>query len=74
MTSEELAERDLFGGAITMACPTRLTDVSDFRPVPDSQEIFADGSSDQSLVFEIVVSFQIAQYNMLPNICIYWLP
>ena len=53
---EEIAERDLFGGAVVMACPARLTDVSDFRPVPDNQEVFADGSRDQSLVFEIVVS------------------
>ncbi len=57
MTVEALAQRDLFGGAITLACPRRLIDVSDFRPVPDNQEVFADGSSDQSLVVEIVVSF-----------------
>jgi hypothetical protein len=53
---ELLAERDLFGGAIVMHCPPRMTDVSDYKPVPDNQEVLADGSTDQSLIFEIVVS------------------
>lgn len=37
-----------------MSFPQRLTDVSDFRPVPDNQEVFADGAQDQSLVVEIL--------------------
>jgi hypothetical protein len=44
----------LFGGAMQAQFPARLVDVSDFRPVPDHQEVFSDGSNDQSLVFEIL--------------------
>ena len=50
-----LLERQLFGGAILMSVPQRLVDVSDFRPVPDNQEILADGATDQSLIIEIMV-------------------
>jgi len=40
-----------------MACKiaSRFQDVSDFRPVPDHQECFADGDKDHSFVIEIVV-------------------
>lgn len=37
--SEQWERRELFGGAITAELPARLTDVSDFRPVPDHQEV-----------------------------------
>ncbi|GMH35502.1 hypothetical protein BSKO_03370 [Bryopsis sp. KO-2023] len=46
--------RPLFGGAIEVSVPQRFIDVSDFRPVPDHQEIFADGNTDQSIIVEIV--------------------
>ena len=36
---EELVTRDLFGGALVMGMPARFMDISDFRPVPDSQEV-----------------------------------
>jgi hypothetical protein len=52
--TEELVRRELFGGAMEVACPARMVDVSDFRPVPDHQEVLADGSLDQSLVVEVV--------------------
>jgi len=32
------AVRHLFGGAMALAAPDRLVDVSAFRPVPDHQE------------------------------------
>ena len=38
---EELVARDLFGGALVMGMPTRFVDVSDFRPVPDNQEVLS---------------------------------
>lgn len=47
--------RQLFGGAMSMAIPPRLADISDFRPVPDNQEIAADASTDQSVIIEIMV-------------------
>jgi hypothetical protein len=36
---DDLVQRELFGGAILLGLPVRFTDVSDFRPVPDSQEV-----------------------------------
>lgn len=50
-----LHAKALFGGAISIMLPTRLADVSDFRPVPDNQEVLADGATDQSIVVEIMV-------------------
>lgn len=45
----------MFGGAIEVSLPTGFLDVSDFRQVPDNQEVFTvDGATDVSLVFEIV--------------------
>lgn len=38
-----------------MQIPSRLVDISDFRPVPDHQETFADGNTDQSVVIEVMV-------------------
>lgn len=51
----QLVLRELFGGAMQMAVPCSLQDVSDARPVPDHQEVWADGSTDQSVIVEIVV-------------------
>uniref|UniRef100_A0A1D1ZV82 Ran guanine nucleotide release factor n=1 Tax=Auxenochlorella protothecoides TaxID=3075 RepID=A0A1D1ZV82_AUXPR len=53
--SEPLNEIKIFGGAISVPLPSRLQDVSDFRPVPDHQEIFTDAARDQSLIVEVVV-------------------
>ena len=39
-----------------LSYPTRLLDVSDFRPIPDNQEVLADADTDESLIVEIVVS------------------
>ncbi|KAI3436509.1 hypothetical protein D9Q98_005926 [Chlorella vulgaris] len=54
MIDDTLVQRSLFGGAVQLHFPLRLVDISDFRPVPDHQEVFADASLDQSLVVEIV--------------------
>lgn len=55
---EDVQLHQLFGGAVEMAFPQRLIDVSDFRPVPDHQEVYADGGEDQSLIVEVLVSSQ----------------
>lgn len=36
---EILIPRHLFGGAMDLSLPARFVDVSDFRPVPDNQEV-----------------------------------
>lgn len=46
--------RKLFGGAIEASIPSRFIDVSDFRPVPDHQEVFSDEAAEQSIIIEIV--------------------
>lgn len=51
---EDTQLHKLFGGAIELEFPQRLVDVSDFRPVPDNQEVFADSAQDQSLIVEIL--------------------
>jgi len=51
---EEWAVEPLFGGAMEMDLPLRLSDISKVRPVPDHQEVFADVYQDQSLVVEIL--------------------
>ena len=53
---EPLQPRECFGGAAVLSLPARFADVSDFRPVPDSQAVFADGAADESLIVEVVVS------------------
>eukprot|EP00877_Chromochloris_zofingiensis_P006208 jgi/Chrzof1/1840/Cz10g23090.t1_PPD8[v5.2] len=52
--AEALQHRSLFGGAIEVCLPARFVDISDVRPVPNNQEVFADANRDQSFVVEIV--------------------
>ena len=51
---EALVPRQLYGGAAQLAFPQRFVDLSDFRPIPDHQEVFSDAALDQSLVVEVV--------------------
>ncbi|CAE6355715.1 unnamed protein product [Rhizoctonia solani] len=44
----------LFGGAITIRLPAGLTDASDLRQVPDTQEVFLATDSEVSIIFEIL--------------------
>ncbi|EFN58622.1 hypothetical protein CHLNCDRAFT_140842 [Chlorella variabilis] len=58
MIDDTLVDHELFGGAVGCSFPQRFIDISQFRPVPDHQEVFSDASLDQSLVIEIVVDEQ----------------
>ncbi|WIA22949.1 hypothetical protein OEZ86_009880 [Tetradesmus obliquus] len=55
---------ELYGGAIIAQFPERFVDVSDFRPVPDHQEVWADGASDQSIVVEIAEHSDVPDSNV----------
>ncbi|PWY99144.1 Mog1p/PsbP-like protein [Testicularia cyperi] len=44
----------LFGGAITAELPTGFIDASDFRQVPDNQEVLVRDDSDVSLIVEVL--------------------
>lgn len=57
MTADQTISQPLFGGMASMTIPTRMQDVSDFRPVPDHQEVYADGAIDQSVIIEILVRY-----------------
>ena len=54
MAMMESTTRPLYGGMVDLLVPQSMTDVSDYRPVPDHQEVFSDGLTDQSLIVEIV--------------------
>jgi hypothetical protein len=49
-----LKERDLFGGCISIKVPIDFLDVSDFRQVPDHQEVFISQNSDANLIVELL--------------------
>ncbi|GJP45580.1 hypothetical protein CLOM_g12584 [Closterium sp. NIES-68] len=53
-TGEEMQRHALFGGAIQADFPPRFEDVSNFRDVPNNQEVFADASRDESIVVELL--------------------
>ena len=52
--SEPASWRPLFGGALSADLPDRYVDVSDFRPVPDNQEVWTDAERDESVIVEIL--------------------
>ncbi|SPO26662.1 uncharacterized protein UTRI_03953_B [Ustilago trichophora] len=54
MASSSTENRALFGGAITVDLPKGFVDASDFRQVPDNQEVFVRQDSDISLIVEVL--------------------
>ncbi|EGC38065.1 hypothetical protein DICPUDRAFT_29264 [Dictyostelium purpureum] len=52
MTSN-FVKRPLYGGAIEISIPERFRDITQFRQVPDHQEVFVDEKSDQSFIVEL---------------------
>ncbi|KAH7916014.1 hypothetical protein BJ138DRAFT_996544 [Hygrophoropsis aurantiaca] len=49
-----IAQRDLFGGAITADLPKCLIDVAQLRDVPDTQEVFVYPDSPASFIIEVL--------------------
>ena len=46
---------ELFGGAMICNIPSTFIDCSDFRQIPENQEVFVDSSTtDRSLIIEIL--------------------
>lgn len=54
-----MAIRELYGGAIKALIPERFVDVSEFRQVPDHQEVFSDPVTDESIIIEILEREQL---------------
>ena len=46
-------DRDLFGGAIASKLPEGFVDISEFREVPDNQEVFVENDTDASIIIEL---------------------
>ncbi|GMF10449.1 unnamed protein product [Phytophthora lilii] len=46
--------RELFGGALSCEIPEGFADVSSFRQVPDNQEVFANATTDQCVIVELL--------------------
>jgi hypothetical protein len=44
----------LFGGAIEALIPAHFQDASQFRQIPDNQEVFVAGDSDDSVIIELL--------------------
>ena len=51
---ECVATQKLFGGAFEITLPKRMIDLSNFRQIPDHQEVWTDASADQSIIVEIL--------------------
>jgi hypothetical protein len=49
----EVATKELYGGAITVELPKPYIDASDFRQIPDHQEVFLSQETLTSVIFEI---------------------
>lgn len=45
---------DLYGGAIKVQLPSGFVDASQFREVPDTQEVYVNDSYDDSIVFDLM--------------------
>ncbi|KAI9477365.1 hypothetical protein LPJ78_001801 [Coemansia sp. RSA 989] len=48
--------QNLYGGAMCIDMPNGMADISNFREVPDNQEVFASTTTDQSVIVEILES------------------
>ncbi|KAG2195452.1 hypothetical protein INT47_000417 [Mucor saturninus] len=46
--------QQLFGGAIVVPVKNTFLDASQFRQIPDNQEVFVDMTTQQSLIFELL--------------------
>ena len=54
-------KRALFGGALESFIPGGFVDVSEFRQVPDNQEVFVDARSNRSIIIELLDSDSVPQ-------------
>ncbi|KAJ2705753.1 hypothetical protein H4R19_005084 [Coemansia spiralis] len=60
----DLEERALYGGAISMALPAGMVDVSAFRTVPDHQEVYTD-DYDRSVIVEVLEAVGVQGHDAL---------
>ncbi|CAO0795238.1 unnamed protein product [Mucor circinelloides] len=63
-----MSAQELFGGAIMVPVLGSFVDASQFRQIPDNQEVFVDMNTQQSLIFELLeqveaTNEQVAKYH-----------
>lgn len=51
---ERFQDIGLYGGAISVQIPTDFIDASQFREIPDTQEVFVNTRQDDSIVFDLM--------------------
>jgi hypothetical protein len=52
--SLKMQVRQLYGGSIEALIPTNTLDASEFRQIPDNQEVFVGSDSDDSIIIELL--------------------
>ena len=57
---EKIYPVDLFGGALSIHLPKRYIDLSNFRQIPDHQEVYSDANKDESIIIEILERVNIS--------------
>jgi len=57
---EKYKSIELYGGAFSLTVPERFVDISDYRPIPDHQEVYIDPDLDQSIIVELNSQVEIA--------------
>ncbi|MCJ1224131.1 hypothetical protein MMC12_000775 [Toensbergia leucococca] len=55
----EYTRVDLYGGALSVELPVGFIDASNFRPVPDHQEVFVSNNNSTSIIIDILESVDI---------------
>ena len=53
MSQQEYTVVPLYGGAFSISIPSRFDDASTVRDIPNHQEVFVDGDTDQSIIIEL---------------------
>lgn len=54
LPQQKMQNVPLWGGALSIRMPPRFKDISKFRQVPDTQEVFVDEQTDQSVILELL--------------------
>ena len=49
-----LNQQSLFGGALSISIPDVFVNASNFREIPDNQEVFVSKDSDFSFIIELL--------------------
>ncbi|KAM7540960.1 hypothetical protein Aperf_G00000035759 [Anoplocephala perfoliata] len=54
MSANGFSQQSLYGGALQICLPSPVIDASNFRQVPDNQEVFVNPTNNQSIIVDIL--------------------